>query len=231
MVALWETQVSFTCPQSKQLQRTKGSWRSFQGLREAKGRSISEPRSHPKQGRQRGKPNVPHLERALNRDDFPTLGTPTIPIWRLLEGRPRKTFFSAAAASANEETQISVRSYSGSSAPPLLLHTIRNRVVFELEHGTTPPRRVVRHSLHLPERPASSSRDATRSTNPLATRHPPTTSRPRATTCVDKSARPPSSLLPTPSSQPPALHKNPTKLVEGTGRGEAHSWEAWYEFF
>ena len=36
----------------------------------------------------------------LKREDFPTLGTPTIPICKLFEGRPRRIFFSATAACA-----------------------------------------------------------------------------------------------------------------------------------
>jgi hypothetical protein len=38
------------------------------------------------------------LESALKNDDLPTLGKPTIPILRLLEGRPSRAFFSATGA-------------------------------------------------------------------------------------------------------------------------------------
>lgn len=49
----------------------------------------------------------PHWVRMLKRELLPTLGTPTIPIWRLLEGRPRRVFFSATAASAGQRSTLS----------------------------------------------------------------------------------------------------------------------------
>lgn len=38
--------------------------------------------------------HLPHLAMTLNKLLFPTLGIPTIPIFKLLEGRPKRAFFS-----------------------------------------------------------------------------------------------------------------------------------------
>jgi hypothetical protein len=45
----------------------------------------------------RNKGHSPVLDKALKKEDFPTFGRPTIPIFRLLEGRPRSAFFSWVA--------------------------------------------------------------------------------------------------------------------------------------
>lgn len=45
---------------------------------------------------------VPQRVRVLKREDFPTLGIPTIPTYKLFEGLPRRTFFSGAAASVDD---------------------------------------------------------------------------------------------------------------------------------
>ena len=42
--------------------------------------------------------DTPVLDNTLKKEDFPTLGSPTIPIFRLFPGRPRRTFFSVGAA-------------------------------------------------------------------------------------------------------------------------------------
>ncbi len=69
-------------------------------------RSLRTPRRAP--ARRLRSRYLPHLDTALKSELFPTLGIPTMPMHMLLEGRPKRVFFSATAAS--DQPQLSTKS-------------------------------------------------------------------------------------------------------------------------